>query len=316
MEFVPLELKKNSFIKLFLIFTFFQFIFSNNLTTSPAYPRIKSLDSRKDVIFKQYELDVLQSKKDFALDKNPTLMFYLYKTSKEDNLKRIARAGFHYAELGAPHSAMLLERSPEEWKEDISEREIILPVVDGLFVTNNPITPFESILKKNCFKRDNILCYNITVGEEEFTFFPGERIESTERYFFLDSSLRMPLRESVLTSSYGMRVSPITGKNKFHSGVDLAAPKGTEVFACGHGVVQKTGWDNVYGYYVIVQHDSNRSSFYAHLSKILVTKEDKVNTKTCIGKVGSTGASTGPHLHFEIRKNNSKINPFTELSDL
>ena len=78
----------------------------------------------------------------------------------------------------------------------------------------------------------------------------------------------------------------------------------------------KTGWDNVYGYYVIVQHDSNRSSFYAHLSKILVTKEDKVNTKTCIGKVGSTGASTGPHLHFEIRKNNSKINPFTELSDL
>lgn len=310
MEFVPLELKKNSFIKLFLIFTFFQFIFSNNLTTSPAYPKIKSLDSRKDVIFKQYELDVLQAKKDFALDKNPTLMFYLYKTSKDDNLFSIS------ARCNILQETIATLNHISSPNEDISEREIILPVVDGLFVTNNPITPFESILKKNCFKRDNILCYNITVGEEEFTFFPGERIESTERYFFLDSSLRMPLRESVLTSSYGMRVSPITGKNKFHSGVDLAAPKGTEVFACGHGVVQKTGWDNVYGYYVIVQHDSNRSSFYAHLSKILVTKEDKVSTKTCIGKVGSTGASTGPHLHFEIRKNNSKINPFTELSDL
>lgn len=310
MEFVPLELKKNSFIKLFLIFTFFQFIFSNNLTTSPAYPRIKSLDSRIDVIFKQYELDVLQAKKDFALDKNPTLMFYLYKTSKDDNLFSIS------ARCNILQETIATLNHISSPNEDISEREIILPVVDGLFVTNNPVTPFESILKKNCFKRDNILCYNITVGEEEFTFFPGERIESTERYFFLDSSLRMPLRESVLTSSYGMRVSPITGKNKFHSGVDLAAPKGTEVFACGHGVVQKTGWDNVYGYYVIVQHDSNRSSFYAHLSKILVTKEDKVSTKTCIGKVGSTGASTGPHLHFEIRKNNSKINPFTELSDL
>ena len=305
-----MELKKNSFIKLFLIFTFFQFIFSNNLTTSPAYPRIKSLDSRIDVIFKQYELDVLQAKKDFALDKNPTLMFYLYKTSKDDNLFSIS------ARCNILQETIATLNHISSPNEDISEREIILPVVDGLFVTNNPVTPFESILKKNCFKRDNILCYNITVGEEEFTFFPGERIESTERYFFLDSSLRMPLRESVLTSSYGMRVSPITGKNKFHSGVDLAAPKGTEVFACGHGVVQKTGWDNVYGYYVIVQHDSNRSSFYAHLSKILVTKEDKVSTKTCIGKVGSTGASTGPHLHFEIRKNNSKINPFTELSDL
>ena len=305
-----MELKKNSFIKLYLIFTFFQFIFSNNLTTSPAYPRIKSLDSRIDVIFKQYELDVLQAKKDFALDKNPTLMFYLYKTSKDDNLFSIS------ARCNILQETIATLNHISSPNEDISEREIILPVVDGLFVTNNPVTPFESILKKNCFKRDNILCYNITVGEEEFTFFPGERIESTERYFFLDSSLRMPLRESVLTSSYGMRVSPITGKNKFHSGVDLAAPKGTEVFACGHGVVQKTGWDNVYGYYVIVQHDSNRSSFYAHLSKILVTKEDKVSTKTCIGKVGSTGASTGPHLHFEIRKNNSKINPFTELSDL
>ncbi len=255
-------------------------------------------------------MDVLESKKLIASNQNSPIMFYQYRTSDDDTLFSIsARCNILLETIATLNHIS----SPTE---NISDREILLPIIDGVFISNSPATPFESILKKNCFKWDNALCYNINVGDEKFTFFPGMRVGSTERYFFLDSSLKMPLRESVLTSDFGMRVSPITGKNKFHSGVDLAAPEGTQVFACGHGVVKKTGWDNVYGYYVIVQHDSNRASFYAHLSKILAKKDDKVSSQTCIGKVGSTGASTGPHLHFEIRKNDSKINPFAELSDL
>ena len=301
--------RKNSLVLIFVL-SIFQFAFSTSSNNAFFYPRINFLDSRKDEIFKQYEMDVQLAKKQFASNENPSFMLYQYKTTEDDNLFTISARCNILQETIATLNHI---NSPTE---DISNRELLLPTVDGIFVPNSPVTPFESILKKNCFQSDNSLCYNVNIKGEVFTFFVGMRVGSTERYFFLDSSLKMPLKESVLTSDFGMRVSPITGKNKFHSGVDLAAPLGTEVFSCGNGVVEKTGWDNVYGYYVIVKHDTNRSSFYAHLSKIVAQKGDKVGIQTCIGKVGSTGASTGPHLHFEIRKNNSKINPFSELSDL
>jgi murein DD-endopeptidase MepM/ murein hydrolase activator NlpD len=304
-----LLLRKNSLVIILVILSFFQLLYSNSVKSEIFYPRILSLDSRKDEIFKQFEFDVVESKKLLAANQNPTMMFYRYKTTSQDTLFSIS------ARCNILIETIATLNHISSTTEDISNKEILLPIVDGIFVTNNPTSPFEEILKKNCFKYDNTLCYNLKVGEEIFLFFPGMRVGSTERYFFLDSSLKMPLRESVLTSDFGMRVSPITGKNKFHSGVDLASPEGTSVFACGHGVVKKTGWDNVYGYYVIVEHSSNRSSFYAHLSKIVAQKGEKVSSKSCIGKVGSTGASTGPHLHFEIRKNNSKVNPFSEISN-
>lgn len=302
-------LRKNNIVLIFFVLSFFQLLYSNSVNNEIFYPRILTLDSRKDEIFKQYELDVLESKKLLASEQNPTMMFYKYKTSQYDTLFSIS------ARCNILLETIATLNHISSTSEDISNKELLLPTVDGIFIPNNPTSPFEEILKKNCFKSDNTLCYNLMVGKEIFTFFPGMRVGSTERYFFLDSSLKMPLRESVLTSNFGMRISPITGKNKFHSGVDLASPEGTEVFACGHGVVKRTGWDNVYGYFVIVEHSSNRSSFYAHLSKILTKKDETVSPQTCIGRVGSTGASTGPHLHFEIRKNNSKINPFSEISN-
>jgi murein DD-endopeptidase MepM/ murein hydrolase activator NlpD len=303
-----LLLRKNSLVIIFVILSFFQLVYSSSANNETFYPRILVLDSRKDEIFKQYEFDVLESKKLLASNQIPSIMFYKYKTTEYDTLFSIS------ARCNILIETIATLNHIGSTTEDISNKEILLPSVDGIFVSNNPSSPFEEILKKNCFKSDNTLCYNLIVEKEQFTFFPGLRVGATERYFFLDSSLKMPLRESVLTSDFGMRVSPITGKNKFHSGVDLASAEGTEVFACGHGVVKKTGWDNVYGNYVIVEHSSNRSSFYAHLSKILAKKDEIVSSQTCIGRVGSTGASTGPHLHFEIRKNNSKINPFSELS--
>lgn len=302
-------LRKNSLVIVFVILSFFQLIYANSTNNEIFYPRILVLDSRKDEIFKQYEFDVLESKKLLAANQNPAIMFYKYKASEYDTLFSIS------ARCNILIETIATLNHIGSTTEDITNKELLLPNVDGIFISSNPTSPFEEILKKNCFKYDNTLCYNLKVGREIFTFFPGIRVGSTERYFFLDSTLKMPLRESVLTSNFGMRVSPITGKNKFHTGVDLASPEGTKVFACGHGVVQKTGWDNVYGYYVIVEHSSNRSSFYAHLSKILTKKDEQVSPQTCIGRVGSTGASTGPHLHFEIRKNNSKVNPFSEISN-
>jgi murein DD-endopeptidase MepM/ murein hydrolase activator NlpD len=111
------------------------------------------------------------------------------------------------------------------------------------------------------------------------------------------------------SSSYGNRKDPFTGQRAFHSGVDFAAPSGTTVFSAGKGVVTFVGSNGGYGQSVEVTHDNGLLTRYAHLSGYLAKLGQEVNTGTPIGKVGSTGRSTGPHLHFEVRKADNPLNP-------
>jgi murein DD-endopeptidase MepM/ murein hydrolase activator NlpD len=108
-----------------------------------------------------------------------------------------------------------------------------------------------------------------------------------------------------------MRFHPIHGGQRAHLGVDFAAPTGTPVRTVGDGVVQFAGWQNGYGNFIIVQHSNNQTTAYAHLSRIDVRKGQKVSQGDFIGAVGSTGASTGPHLHFEFRDKGQHIDPLT-----
>ncbi len=122
-----------------------------------------------------------------------------------------------------------------------------------------------------------------------------------------------------ISSYFGYRIDPIYKVKKFHSGIDFSAPKGTDVFATGDGVVKKIRHSRRgYGNTITIDHGYGYSTFYAHLSKILVKKGQKVKRGEVIGSVGNTGKSTAPHLHYEIVKNNKKINPiyyfFNDLS--
>jgi len=123
--------------------------------------------------------------------------------------------------------------------------------------------------------------------------------------------LSSPLEFSRVSSGYGMRFHPIHGGQRAHLGVDFAAPTGTAVRVVGDGVVQFAGWQNGYGNFIIVQHRNNQTTAYAHLSRIDVRKGQKVEQGEFIGAVGSTGASTGPHLHFEFRDKGQHIDPLT-----
>ncbi|MBW8308248.1 MAG: peptidoglycan DD-metalloendopeptidase family protein [Candidatus Paracaedibacteraceae bacterium] len=112
-----------------------------------------------------------------------------------------------------------------------------------------------------------------------------------------------------ITSRFGRRTHPILGYSKVHKGIDFGAPTGTPVSSAGDGVVMKAGWNGAYGNYILIKHNSQYSTAYAHLSKINVKTGQKVRQRQMIGAVGTTGRSTGPHLHYEVISYGQQVNP-------
>jgi murein DD-endopeptidase MepM/ murein hydrolase activator NlpD len=120
---------------------------------------------------------------------------------------------------------------------------------------------------------------------------------------------RMPLEGAQLTSGFGMRTHPVLGGRRQHAGIDLAAPTGTPVYATADGVVGRADWYSSYGLYISINHGASMETRYAHLSRLAVAAGDNVKKGDLIGYVGSTGRSTGPHLHYEVRVDGLAVNP-------
>jgi len=112
-----------------------------------------------------------------------------------------------------------------------------------------------------------------------------------------------------IVSGFGYRVHPIFRRVKFHYGIDISAPSGTPIHAAADGVVVFAGWRRAYGNTVIVDHGNGLATLYAHCSRVLVSEGEVVKQGQVIALVGSTGLSTGPHLHFEVRRYGEPINP-------
>ena len=120
---------------------------------------------------------------------------------------------------------------------------------------------------------------------------------------------RMPLERATLTSDYGMRTHPVLGGRRNHKGIDLAAPSGTPVYASADGVVGKAEWFSSYGNYIQIEHGGEMETRYAHLSGYAVAAGEQVRKGQLIGYVGTTGRSTGPHLHYEVRVAGEAVDP-------
>jgi len=125
--------------------------------------------------------------------------------------------------------------------------------------------------------------------------------------------MKTPIDGAKLSSSYGVRKHPILGYNKLHKGLDFAAPTGTPIYAAGNGVIEYIGRNGAYGKYIRIRHNSSYKTAYAHLNKFKkgIRKGIRVNQGETIGYVGTTGRSTGPHLHYEVIYQNKQINPKT-----
>ena len=124
---------------------------------------------------------------------------------------------------------------------------------------------------------------------------------------------RMPVDAVRQTSNFGMRWHPVLGGRRAHKGVDLSAPTGTPVYATADGVVGRADWFSSYGLYVAVEHGGALETRYGHLSRLNVAAGQPVHKGDVIGYVGSTGRSTGPHLHYEVRIAGEAVNPIPYL---
>jgi murein DD-endopeptidase MepM/ murein hydrolase activator NlpD len=279
-------------------------------------PRIESLNNR-DTAFIQYLGDVENSRRliflarerksspDYAPAKiAESLTVYTYIPGEgEDLLALAARCSIPYGTIASINRFA----HPEDLR---AGRVLLLPSIPGIFIPEEPGTDLERLIISSRNSEEGVF---ISLGEaenqERFLFMPGTDLSPTERVFFLNRGFRFPLRHFRLTSPYGPRINPVTGRYGIHQGVDLAAPEGSPVYAAREGTVQDLGEDPIYGKYIIISHTDNWVSLYGHLSKIETVLREEVQSSTLIGRVGSSGQSTGPHLHFELRQNGRTRDP-------
>lgn len=132
---------------------------------------------------------------------------------------------------------------------------------------------------------------------------------------FLESKPDMWPVSGKITSTFGYRIHPISKRRHFHKGLDIANKEGTDIVAAGSGIVTYSGWNGGYGKVIIISHGYGYKSVYAHNKTNLVKVGDKVKKGQVIAKLGNTGRSTGPHIHFEIHFNGNQIDPLKVLKN-
>lgn len=168
----------------------------------------------------------------------------------------------------------------------------------------------KSLLKDMMVKLDRL---NIEATAQEGRFHEIHASIEDEKSFIYATPSNWPVR-GYISSGFGSRVSPFNGSNEFHDGVDISAPTGTPVTASADGVVTLAGSFYDLGNAITIEHGYGFISRYGHLSKVMVHPGQTVKIGQKIGVVGSTGRSTGPHLHYEVAINGSKVDPVKYLN--
>lgn len=198
-------------------------------------------------------------------------------------------------------------------------QKLRIPSMDGLIYkvaagdTLNAVADKYKISVEKLLDVNDLSSGTLSTGME--LFIPGAKMDSTSLRNAMGELFiyPIPIGEFRFSSYFGARKDPITNVSSFHYGVDLAAPKGTPIKASRSGRVSIVGYSNIYGNYVVIDHGNGYQTLYGHMSKALAKKGREVAQGERIGLVGSTGYSTGNHLHFTVYKNGTRVDPLTVL---
>lgn len=273
---------------------------------APDYPEIISLSTAKDPLFRQHQDLVDGAYQALARQEAPgDLALFRYRVKTDDNLFSLAsRFNLPYETLATLNGL----GNPSTLRAGMS---LLVPTQPGLFLALDHPSELDRLMEAWRKGTEGALQLSVrrTTGAETVLFFSGARFHPLERAFFLGILFRFPLPSGRLTSSFGMRSNPFTGHPTFHAGIDLGAPTGTDVYAARDGRVSATGYDQTLGNFVRLDHGDGYETVYGHLSKVLISLHERVQSGMLLGRVGSTGKSTGPHLHFEIRRQGHAEDP-------
>jgi len=246
-----------------------------------------------------------------ALDLAETFSFKLYTVKPGDTVSSIAAR--HSLTVGS-----LIATNGIPSAKGLRAGSILkIPNMDGILYTVRKGDSLSRIASAHGIPVEAILDANDldspSIHPGAGLFLPGARMSAEDLRRALGDLLVYPVRGR-LTSSYGWRNDPFTGVRRFHAAIDLAAPEGTPVAAAMEGRVSVVGYNTVYGKYVIMTHSGGYQTWYAHLNEFRTEKGAYLKQGQRLGDVGSTGYSTGNHLHFAVFKNGRALNPLPLLS--
>lgn len=272
-------------------------------TPLSALPRIDSLND-SDPLYRQHQqmLAEYHDARRQGLGIPPVALF-LYRPGRDETLFTVS------SRLMIPYGTIAsLNRLPHSI---LPEQDLLISSQPGLFVHESPEEELERTVARRLSGKEHVSLLLPRNGEirAPVQFYHGIDYTPSERNLFLRPRFVDPLPTGVISSRYGFRWHPMTGTRMFHRGLDLAAPFGTPVVVAASGVVTGIYRDPRLGLSVRVDHQNGYTTVYAHLQEVFVREGESVSRGGRIGAVGSTGLSTGPHLHFEVLRDEEHRDP-------
>jgi murein DD-endopeptidase MepM/ murein hydrolase activator NlpD len=279
---------------------------------------LKSLDPYTNTTLKAVRNDIRKSiyviKSRRPERELPELKFYSYTVKKDDTFWTILARSSQDIDT-------LLSVNGFSTPRDIAPgKKIYIPNMRGVIMKGDSPAEIKKMLREHQVRPEYVFRINRCRDfGKKYLFIPGGKISNLERSLFLGTGFFYPLppkRGPRLTSSFGMRRSPFNHRYvEFHSGVDVSCPRGSEVLAARDGRVVFTGYEGGYGNLVVLEHECGYRSYYGHLSRPLVKPGETVKRGAAIALSGNTGRTTGPHLHFEVRRGKTAVPPGILLKD-
>lgn len=280
------------------------YIIENYLPKIPQITSIANIDGKVSEIFYDY----ISSDNTLNSDGVIGVKYEEYTIGEGENLTTISR------KIGVNLDTLVSVNKITNANKLKPGQKIIIPNRNGLLYTIKQNENIEEVASKYDIQLNRILAFNkideisdIEIGDD--IFLPGAKYTLDERIEKFGQMFSLPVTVTRISSLFGYRVHPITKVRTKHTGVDIPGSLNTPVYAARKGKVIFAGYSGGYGNLVIVRHDKGYTTYYGHLNKITTKIGANVGVGVMIGRMGSTGNSTGSHLHFEVRRNGEALNP-------